>query len=375
MSGPLGAVGALTQLPKWRMTFVGDVMLQHPLAASSVYEYFQQSQLAFANLEAPLSERGYPADKPIVFRGKPELVSELKRASFRLLSFANNHSLDFGSEAMLDTLGTLRDAGFSVAGAGRDLQEALKPAVTQVGAFRIACIALCCTLPPGFAATNVRPGVAPIRVRSSWICDGALSDEQPGTPPYVTTEVNADDVLLAQKEIQSAKDTSDIVMVSVHWGVPPGWSSSFQGPLADYQRPLAHALIEAGADVILGHHPHTLHGIEIYRGRPIFYSLGNFVFHALADRSFRLNRSVAPYRVERVRPGELRQTAVFAIDYNEAAWEKISLFPCRLNDAGEPQLADAESAGQIFSRLEGLCRELDVYLHVRDGEGFIFARA
>lgn len=365
----------MTHLLKWRMTFVGDVMLQHALAASKVYDCLQQSRLVFANLEVPLSEKGHPADKPIVFRGKPELVAELKRAPFRVLSFANNHALDFGSEAMLDTLAILREAGFGVAGAGRDLQEALKPAVTQVGTFRIACIALCCTLPPGFAATSVRPGVAPIRVRSSWICDGALSDEQPGTPPYVITEADPDDVTLAQKAIQSAKNTSDIVLVSVHWGVPPGWSSAFQGPLADYQRPLAHALVDAGADVILGHHPHTLHGVEIYRARPIFYSLGNFVFHSLADRSFHLSRTLVPYRVDRVRPAELRQTAVFSIDYNQTAWATISVRPCHLNDAGEPQFANAESARQILSRLEGLCRELDVQLHVGDGEGCILAPA
>lgn len=353
------------------MTCVGDVMLQHALAPSNIYDFLRNGQLVFGNLEVPLSNRGYPADKPIVFRGKPSLVSELRSASFRLLSFANNHSLDFGVEAMLETLAHVRQAGLSVAGAGRHLQDALQPATIQVGAFKIACVALCCTLPPGFAATDTRPGVAPIRVRSSWICDGALSDEQPGTPPYVVTEAHADDVRRAQKAIERTKTSADLVLVSIHWGVPPGWSSAFQGPLADYQRPLAQALIDAGADVILGHHPHTLHGIEIYKHRPIFYSLGNFLFHSLADPSCRFERSVVPYRLDRVRPPELRQTAVFAIDFSETAWEKISVFPCCLNDAGEPRIADAKNAGLILARLEELCRELNVQLRVGDGEGSI----
>lgn len=361
----------MTHLFKWRMTLVGDVMLQHPLAPSDVYKYFRESQLVFGNLEVPLSRRGYPAEKPIVFRGKPALVSELRGASFRLLSFANNHSLDFGIEAMLDTVANLRKAGISVAGAGKDVQEALQPSMTQVGSFKVACIALCCTLPPNFAATTVRPGVAPIRVRSSWICDGALSDEQPGTPPYVLTEAHQDDVLRAQENIQKARSTSDMVVVSIHWGVPPGWSSAFQGPLADYQRPLAHALIDAGADLILGHHPHTLHGIEIYKKRPIFFSLGNFVFHSLADRSYRLNRCLVPYRADRVRPPELRETAVFAIDFSETTWRKISVLPCRLNDGGEPQFAQGKDAEHILNRLATHCQELGVQLLVRDGTGCI----
>ena len=116
-----------------------------------------------------------------------------------------------------------------------------------------------------------------MRVRTRFETDVSITDEQPGTSPYVHTEVVGGDLAQAVTAVRDARGRSDVVVVSVHWGVPPGWAAPFQGVLAGYQRPAAHALIDAGADLILGHHPHTLHGVEIYKDRPICYSLGNFI--------------------------------------------------------------------------------------------------
>jgi poly-gamma-glutamate capsule biosynthesis protein CapA/YwtB (metallophosphatase superfamily) len=108
--------------------------------------------------------------------------------------------------------------------------------------------------------------------------------------PWVETELSEQDVLAAERWVAAAREEADLVVVHVHWGVPNGWCAAFQGPLADYQRPLGRRLVEAGADLVVGHHPHVVHGVEAHAGGLIAYSLGNFFFHGMAEAELVLGR-------------------------------------------------------------------------------------
>jgi len=353
----------------WTLAAVGDVMLTRPLGDSPAYASLRRADLAFANLEVPLSRRGHPADKPIAFRASPSLATELARIGLGVVSLANNHALDYGADALLDTIAAVEEAGVGVVGAGETLEAALRPRVVRARGTRVAFLAFACTLPTGSAAAADRPGVAPVRVEAAVLADAAVFEEQPGTSPYVRTTAREEDVARACRAVASARMQADQVVVSVHWGVPPGWAAPFQGTLADYQQPLGRALIDAGADLLLGHHPHTLHGIEIYRGRCICYSLGNFIFHSLAEgEELRLERPSPPYRLQYVRPPELAESAVFLFRRRDQGWE-VEIVPCVSDAQGECRPVDGPRARAILERLAAHSAELGTALVVHDGRG------
>jgi poly-gamma-glutamate synthesis protein (capsule biosynthesis protein) len=289
-----------------------------------------------------------------------------------VVSFAHNHALDFGMAGLLQTLDVVKAAGIEVIGAGRDVDAALAPVVTMIRGARVAWIGFASTLPPGSSATADRPGVAPLRVRVSFEADASVMEEQPGTSPYVSTSVYEGDLKRAAGVVRRARADSDVVVVSIHWGVPPGWAAPFQGILADYQQPLAHALVDAGADVILGHHPHTLHGIELYRSRPVFYSLGNFIFHAMAEgRRFALGRPAPPYQMDAVRTPELGESAVFRLAFEGARCARISVHPTAADTTGEQYPVTGPQASHILQRMHSMCAALGTAMEISGNTGII----
>lgn len=359
----------------WTLAAVGDVMLTHRAGDSPAYAWLREADLACANLEVPLSRRGYPADKPVLHRADPSLAAELPGLGIDVVSFANNHSLDCGPEGLLDTVTAVEAAGVAVVGAGEDLTAAVRHRVLRLGERRAAFLGFSSTLPVGSAATASRPGIAPLRVRVSLLADAPVFEEQPGTAPYVATEVLAEDLERAREAIHGARRDADLVVAAVHWGVPPGWTAPFQGVLADYQRPLGHALIDAGADLVLGHHPHTLHGVEVYHGRFICYSLGNFIFHTLAPGTrLELSRPSPPYDLRYVRPPELMESAVFLFTTAAEVW-RLELRPCAFDAQGECRPAGGAQAAAILQRVAAHCAELGTEMSIDAGRGFIAARA
>lgn len=207
--------------------------------------------LGLANLECALTVRDQPlAGKRFAFRADPHRGGQaLRFAGFDGVSLANNHTLDFGAEGLLDTLDALREAGVAWAGAGRDQAEAFAPAVWVRGGVRLALLAFGDLAPVGREYHGL------------W----RAGPNQPGIAPTEPVEA----VLAA---IRSARAGADIVIVSFHWGL------EYQ-PVTRQQRQLGRAAVEAGADLVFGHHPHVPQGVELHQGRPILYSLGNLVFH------------------------------------------------------------------------------------------------
>ncbi len=250
----------------------GDVAVRRSDCASmfaGCLDVLQSADLCFAQLEAPVSDRGSKAPNArLAMRSPVATASSLCDAGFDVVSVAGNHCLDYGYEAFADTLQHLARVGIRTCGAGDGLVTALEPAYLKAGAYRVAIIAACSILPEGYAAQSGKPGCAPLRAFTVY---EPAEPDQPGTPPRTRTFAHREDLEALIGRVRAARAAADWVLVSLHWGI-----HMIPFVLADYQTEAAHALIDAGADAILGHHPHLLKGVELYRGRPVFYSLGNF---------------------------------------------------------------------------------------------------
>lgn len=352
----------------------GDLAPLRPLEGSSraveeVWDHLRSADLAMTNLELPLTTAGTPAEKAITLRADPGIAASLARAGIDLVTVANNHALDYGTQGLTDTLRALRGVGIGAVGGGDDLAHALKPAVVFVRSTRVAVMGVASTLPPGFAAAPGRPGIAPVRVRSSFLIDSATLDEQPGMSPWVQTHLVERDLLRLCEEVSRVRPEVDLLVVQIHWGIPNGWCAAFQGPLADYQRPLAHALIDAGADLVVGHHPHVVHGVERYADGVVVYSLGNFLFHSMAaDESLGLEEGYPSYDLASLSTGEALQSTILEVRLEDGHISALNFLPVQLNKDGEPEFLRGMEARVVLERLQTRSSDLTTEI-VLDGDG------
>lgn len=227
----------------------------------------------FAQCERTYSTQGFLPSWTTIPHGRwsrldPEYASVFRAAKIDVVSLASNHALDWSYQPMFDTIDLFRSWGIEVSGAGRDEAEARRPVVVERNGVKVAILSYCSVLRDGQAAIEGAPGVAGVRVRT-WY---EMVDFQPGTPPLVRTEALPEDVAAVQQDVQAARKLADAVVVSLHWGL-----RHVPKVLCEYQEPLGHAILDAGADVIVGHHPHTPKGIEQYGDKLCFYSIGNFL--------------------------------------------------------------------------------------------------
>lgn len=361
------------------VALVGDLMPQRPFlgnvhtpGSAGVIALLEAADLVMANLECPLTTRGAPADKLVAFRSNPSLARDLKAAGVDVVTLANNHMLDYGLDGMYDTAEALSGAGVAPVGAGRTLAEALNPAVREVSGARVAFLGVATTLPVGSAAAPDRPGIAPIHVTTSYVVDPTSLDETPGIAPTVETRAWPEDVEKVADALVDAKRRADFCIVGIHWGVPNGWVAQFQDPIASYQRPLARALVEAGADAVVGHHPHVLHGIELIEGRPVFYSLGNFLFHTLrVGVQPVLRRPDPPYNWRSLRSPVNLDSAIALVTFEGGRASRTEIVPVLINDAGDPELAVGDDAGRILRALSDLSAPLGAQLTIEGGRGHV----
>lgn len=336
----------------------GDVLMSSGLVNTSLnsLESVCEADLATANLEFVVTASAATADKFICLKVSPEHMDDVVSLGFKVVSVANNHAMDFGVDGLRDTLVAVRSAGLVPVGGGENLDEALKPAIVTASGKRIAIFAATSTLPNCSAAGPHSPGIAPIRVINRFRLDGVTIDESPGMSPYVETEAVALDVQrLCNAVTRCAKEGVDQVVVHLHWGVPLGWVAATQDEIADYQRPLAHALIEAGATLIVGHHPHYVQGVEYYRDVPILYSLGNFVKHKVKGSVGR--EGIHPqYRMNSVRGYWIKIGCLALIDWDDIAKKpRCRFLVLQLDEAGEPHLADRATGQALLDRIEEQC--------------------
>jgi poly-gamma-glutamate synthesis protein (capsule biosynthesis protein) len=225
--------------------------------------------LTFAQLETTVTERGARAPNArLAMRAPPAMARAARAAGIDVMSFAGNHCLDWGYEAFSDTLTHMQAAGVALCGAGATLAQARRPALLDRRGVRFAFLAYSSILPEGYRAEANKPGCAPMRALTLY---EQIEHDQPGTPARAITHAHRGDLAALLADIRAARAQADLVFVSLHWGI-----HMVECVIADYQREVAHAAVEAGAHAIIGHHPHILKGVEFHRGAPVFYSLGNF---------------------------------------------------------------------------------------------------
>ena len=240
------------------LSFVGDIMFDKSVAAfikskgedyifQGYEKHFEGSDIVFGNLETPLSSRGQPIqDKEYTFRSSPKIAPFLKKHNFTALSIANNHVLDYGSAAFVDSMKILKENGISYGGGGYNKQEASDGVVIEKKGLKIGFIAF----------TRVTPNV-----------DWYAGARKPGIiGAYKAHEAEVLDA------VKNLKPKCDILVVSLHWGKEGSTIVRKQ------EAELAHKLVDSGADVIMGHHPHVVQSVELYKDKLIIYSLGNFIF-------------------------------------------------------------------------------------------------
>lgn len=277
------------------------------LFAPEVVEVAGEADLFVCNLECCISERGEPwpePGKPFFFRAPPSAVEALVMLGVDCVTLANNHALDFGEVALLDTIEHLRRAGIAVAGAGPDVGAARAPAVVSVEGFGLAVVGLS-DHPADFGAGPGRPGMAYAALRE-------------GLPPWVGAAVG------------EARAQADAVLVTPHWG--PNMVSE---PVP-WVRETAPALVEAGATLVAGHSAHVFHGVA----GSVLWDLGDFV---------------DDYRVDAVLRNDLG--LLWLVKLEGSAAVEVEAVPLAL-DYCHTRLASGEEAAWVRSRLRAACAAL-----------------
>ena len=246
-------------LPKSRqvtLLFVGDIMLDRGVEFEikkngnnnfrfpflKIAKELQEADILFGNLEGPISDKGQKVGSIYSFRMDPKVIDGLTFAGFDVLSIANNHMLDYGRMAMTDTFLRLKESGIDYVGAGFDENEAYAPKIKEVNGTKIAFLAFTNLYALSWEAVADKSGMALFS-----------KDKLEGT-------------------IKNAKNRSDLVVVSFHFG------DEYKTSPTQEQKTIAHLAIDFGADLVIGHHPHVTEPLEEYKGRYIAYSLGNFIF-------------------------------------------------------------------------------------------------
>lgn len=272
------------------------------------------SDLFVANLECPFTDKGSKLQKNFNFRARPELVAGLEAGGVDVVSLANNHLMDYGAEGLFDTLTVLDTAKIARFGAGRSLADARTPAIVTVKGVKLAFLGYFFLgdrniEPPEVIATESTPGVA-----------GHFSD---------TAAIKA----MVQADVRAAKKKADHVIPFFHWG------REGRGQPEPYQVELGHAAIAAGASAVIGSHPHVLQGIEVFQGKPIVYSLGNFVFGGNWN------------------PGDKR-TALVHLLLTKSSLEAVEIVPARSDAYPErpcqPFLVEGAQADDVLDHLATL---------------------
>jgi poly-gamma-glutamate capsule biosynthesis protein CapA/YwtB (metallophosphatase superfamily) len=318
-----------------RLALAGDTMLgrnvghaiarsRRPPVAPEVVAVAAEADLFVLNLECCVSERGEPwhePAKPFLFRAPPVAAELLAQMGVDGVTLANNHALDYGFEALMDTLEHLRAVGIITAGAGPDVASARAPGLLSAHGVRLALIGAS-DHPHYFAAGPHRPGIAYADLqadpRGDWLEDA----------------------------VTAARDAADTVLVSPHWG--PNMTVS---PPADVRR-AARALVAAGADVVAGHSAHVFHGVQ----DNVLYDLGDFIDDYAVDRRLRNDLGL-----------------LFLLDLDVRGLRRIEAVPIKLDHA-HTRLAAGDDADWIRRRFTHACAELGTVVTEDEGRLIAFAR-
>ena len=328
-----------------KLNLVGDLQPNRAVPETlfrHVAPLLQDGDINVCQLEATFSNLGTLGGqvRNPAHRVPPENIRALTAAPFHGVTYAGNNQLDYGVEAFNDTMDLLLKEDIFIVGAGRSLTEATSAIVREVNGIKIAFVNTCSILPPGVEATDSRSGISPLPVKTYYDSLEKI-EEQPGTPARTVTVVDRDRLNVILNEIKKAKESADFVVASFHWGV------HFTHDLAQYQADVGYAAIDAGADIVAGTHPHCLQAVEMYKGKPIFYSLGNFAFEQPGDIAMkgassylRLYGIPADMSVPgHPHPAHCRPSVIVKLVLSSEGSISFDLVPTYLNEACEPEPA------------------------------------
>jgi poly-gamma-glutamate capsule biosynthesis protein CapA/YwtB (metallophosphatase superfamily) len=307
-----------------KLLLVGDVMLGRLVndilkvePATYVWgdtlSLFHKADVRLCNLECVISDRGTPwsaTPKVFHFRSDARNMAVLDAAHIDAVSLANNHVLDFGYEALFDTLRLLEQAGIRSAGAGATLREVSAPAIWEVQGRRLGFIAFTDN-EPVWAASEEHPGI--------W---------------YVPIQMDEKQAHHLFEVVRQAKAAVSCLIVSAHWG--PNWGYA---PPPEHQL-FAHALIDAGADIVFGHSGHVVRGVEVYHNKPIIYCAGNFI---------------DDYAVDPVERND--QSFLFIVELHGTMSSRLLLYPTIIGHF-QAQRAQNEECEAIVTGMQQRCKQL-----------------
>ncbi|MCG2677530.1 CapA family protein, partial [bacterium] len=269
--------------------------------------------------ESPLSTKGEPVpNKEYTFRANPKVAEGLKDAGFDVLSLANNHILDYGGEALFETIEVLDSKMIFHIGAGKNIQEAREPIILKVKNKKFGFLAYSNTFPEEFWAKEEKAGTA----------YGKFSS--------------------VKEDVKELKEKVDFLIISFHWG------DEEQVSPQEYQRNLAHLAIDNGADIILGHHTHMLSGIETYKNGVIIYSLGNFAFGSYSEKA--------------------KESAIFRFYFSKDRLQKLEIIPISVYNKEvrfQPQILKDREAERVLERIQELSKEFNTKIKVENSKGII----
>jgi poly-gamma-glutamate synthesis protein (capsule biosynthesis protein) len=344
------------------LALTGDVIPLEQLRSDAqmadvhaVLRHLHDADLAIGNFEMPLTGAVKPLQKLLNIRADPSIASDLDALGLDVVTVANNHTVDYGWEGLQDTLHCLRSAGLHTIGAGGTLREAIAPAEVVLSGTRVGVLAFSCLVPTGAGAAEQRPGIAGLKVVTSYEIDPYYQMEEPGdlSAVRVRTHVHDSDLAFASECVRECRSRFDFLIVTVHWGFGSG------DELAEYQQPLAHALIDAGADLIHGHHPHAIHPIEFYRNKPILYGLGTLVGQQVFME--------ADPKVKKLW-SEMSAEGYVALYRSQASEDtQLRLIPHILNARRLPELAKGDALDQLLSRLKRLSSPFGTVIEISNG--------
>ena len=252
---------------------VGDLILDEPGPMEPYFEgtreIIKNEDLMIGHVETPHTSRPEPSCIDIQAPpSNPDHLDILKDLGFKITSTAGNHSYDCGPNGVIDTLDKLESLGIKAIGTGRNIYEAKKAAFEEINGVKVGALSYNCTGPELGFATSQKPGTNYVRVQSAY----APVLDMPGASVKTYTFILKPVLEKFREEVKALKAQCDIAVLCIHKGyggdVPR---------LLDYEQELCYAAIDAGADIIFAHHHHVLKAVEIYKGKPIYHGLGNFV--------------------------------------------------------------------------------------------------
>jgi poly-gamma-glutamate synthesis protein (capsule biosynthesis protein) len=284
----------------------------------SVAPSFEKSDFGFVNLESPLTTGGDAQGwKDVVIKGNPDLAPAMAESGINVVTMANNHAGDMGDSGLLDSIDYCEQNDIAVVGVGKDLKEAQGGAVLKnEDGTKVAFLGFSDVLPVGYPATSTSPGTSPGRA-------------------------NIDAV---KRAIKTAKKKADFVVVGWHWNFEYKRAPSY------LEESEGKAAVDAGADIVIAHHPHLLDGVEAYHGGLIVYSLGNLVFSGFS--------------------GETAETVLVRAKVSADGID-AQLIPVVGGGSGVPSLAKGSQADGILQRVQGLSAALGTNVKIADGKGYV----